>query len=401
MTEPGMPRLVVSEGRTPRERGRTHGEQTADLISQAIDAYSASFSFSHGLSWAAVRERAELWVPMIAEHAPHLLEEMAGVGEAAGVDVLDILALNARGEIVYDPTFSAMHPEDVSEVDGCSSFALTGAPDGHVYAGQNWDWRETAAPTVIALRIVQPGKPTIIMQAEAGQIGRQGANAAGIALNANGLGGRFGSMIGMPQAIIRRLILDSTRFYDALRVPFLLRQQIAANLLFTHRDGVAIDLETTPERHRWGSPQAGLLVHANHYEYGVPDQLSEDYRPFAVDSLYRSPRLAEALRNGLRTDQPVPMVVERALADHFGYPHGICRHPDTAEPEALRSMTIASSLVDLTSGEYRVSAGTPCAGGFRTLPWNLYDGSADSAAAGPARWSSPAHDHVDGCTCGT
>jgi isopenicillin-N N-acyltransferase-like protein len=399
MTRPaGMPRLVVAEGDTPRARGRAHGEQTADLIAHAIDAYSASFAYSHGLSWAAVTERAALWMPQIAEHAPHLVEEMAGIGEAAGVGLLDILALNARGEIVYDPTFTAMRPDDASDVDGCSSFAITDAPDGHVYAGQNWDWRETATPTVIALRIVQPGKPTVIMQAEAGQIGRQGVNAAGIALNANGLGGRFGHTIGMPQAIIRRLILESARFYDALRVPFAFRQQIASNLLLTHRSGFAIDLETTPGRHRWGYPERGLLVHANHYEFGVPEQLAAEYRPFAVDSLYRSPRLAERLRRGLASAGPVPELVEHALADHFGHPHGICRHPDPAEPEPLRSMTIASSLVDLTSGDYRVSIGNPCDGGFHTLPWNVYDGSADVSE--PATPVAMGHRHDEACLCG-
>ncbi|WP_308796774.1 C45 family peptidase [Agromyces silvae] len=390
------PRLVVAEGATPRDRGRSHGEQTADLIAEAIDAYSASFSYTHGLSWRAVTERAALWMPQISGLAPHLVEEMAGIADAAGVDVLDILALNARGEIVYDPTFTKMSADDAPEADGCSSFAITRAPDGHVYAGQNWDWRETAAPTVIALRIVQPGRPTVIMQAEAGQIGRQGANAAGIALNANGLGGRFGAAVGMPQAIIRRLILDSARFYDALRVPFALRQQIAANLLLTHRSGFAIDLETTPGRHRWGYPDEGLLVHANHYEYGVPEQLGDDYRPFAVDSLYRSPRLTELLRDGLRSGREVADTVERALSDHFGHPHGLCRHPDPEEAEPVRSMTIASSLVDLTTGRYRVAIGQPCAGRLDPLPWNLYDGSAESlAGAGIA-----AHEHDDGCLCG-
>jgi isopenicillin-N N-acyltransferase-like protein len=235
------------------------------------------------------------------------------------------------------------------------------------------------------------------MQAEAGQIGRQGANAAGIALNANGLGGRFGSAVGMPQAIIRRLILDSTRFYDALRVPFALRQQIAANLLLTHRSGFAIDLETTPGRHRWGYPSDGLLVHANHYEYGVPAQLDDDYRPFAVDSLYRGPRLTDLLRTGLAAGRPVIDTVAHALGDHFGHPHGLCRHPDPQEAVPVRSMTIASSLVDLTTGEYRVAIGQPCTGEFQTLPWNVYDGSAEPSdrTAGFA-----AHQHEDGCLCG-
>ena len=80
----------------------------------------------------------------------------------------------------------------------CSSFALLpeGTGDGRVYCGQNWDWRAGTRDTVVMLRIEQPPSPTIVMQTEAGQVGRRGANSAGLGLNANGLGARFGSRLG-------------------------------------------------------------------------------------------------------------------------------------------------------------------------------------------------------------
>jgi isopenicillin-N N-acyltransferase-like protein len=171
---------------------------------------------------------------------------MDGIAAGAGVTQDEILALNARGEIVRsaDSSFTAMQ-------DGCSSFALlpNATGDGHVYCGQNWDWREGAESTTVMVRIVTPGRPTVIMQVEAGQVGRHGANSAGLALNANGLDGRFGTSPGLPQPVLRRLILDSASLHDALRVPFAVRQHIATNLVITHRDGIAIDLETTPVGH--------------------------------------------------------------------------------------------------------------------------------------------------------
>src|SRR5437899_12869215 len=167
---------------------------------------------------------------------------MRGIAEGAGVDFEEVLALNARGELSTHNPFA-----DEAE-EGCSSYAILpqASGDGHVYCGQNWDWRCETAATVILLRIIQPGRPTIIMQTEAGQVGRHGANSAGIALNANGLGARFGKGVAIPQPFIRRKILESTEMQGALKAVFDSKQSVCTNLVITHREGFTIDLETTP-----------------------------------------------------------------------------------------------------------------------------------------------------------
>lgn len=374
--------LIDIDEQTPRERGRHHGEATRDLIAQSLEHYARSFALTHGLDWSGVTERALMWVPIIERHAPDLLAEMSGIAEGANCALVDIVALNARGEIVYDTTFQQMIDDaaDVhTEEDGCTSFVILpeATSHGHVYTGQNWDWRVQAQSSVVAMRIRQPGKPTIVMQTEAGQIGRQGANSAGIALNANGLGGRFSGDIALPQTVIRRLILESDSYYDALNVPFSLRQQIPANLVITDRSGFTINLETTPARHRWLYASEGILVHANHYEEQVPDQIAADYRPFSVDSLFRSPILRGRLRSAAQAMRgPEPSLLMDCLGDHFGHPFGVCRHADGREPEHLQSKTIASAVVDLTSGRYFLARGNPCETAYELLPWNLYDDDA-------------------------
>jgi isopenicillin-N N-acyltransferase-like protein len=37
-----------------------------------------------------------------------------------------------------------------------------------------------------------------------------------------------------------------------------------------------------------------------------------------------------------------------------------------------------SSLVDLTTGEYRIIGGNPCEGAYELLPWNVGDGPGGS-----------------------
>jgi isopenicillin-N N-acyltransferase-like protein len=368
---------LIEVSGAPRERGRSYGEAARAEIGLSVAYYQEAFARSSGLPWQRVLAVARGWRALVEAAAPHLVEEMDGIAEGAGITPDEVLALNARGEIVRsgDSAFTDM---ETTGTEGCSSYALLpeATGDGHVYCGQNWDWRKDTESTTVLLRIVQPPKPTVIMQVEAGQIGRQGVNSVGIALNANGLDGRFDTPPGLPQPVLRRLILDSTSMGDALGVLFSARQHIAANLLFTHRDGMALDLETTPARHAWGYPVDGLLVHGNHYQYGVPDGLDPGHRPSSPDSLYRVAVLERGLRrvrDAVDSDA-VRKTVAQTLADHFGFPQSLCCHPDPARDPVDQAKTTMSSIVDLTSGEYRVAAGNPCEQPYELLPWHIYDG---------------------------
>ena len=184
------------------------------------------------------------------------------------------------------------------------------------------------------------------MQVEAGQIGRQGASSAGIALNANGLGGRFDDAIGLPQTVVRRSVLDQHSITDALDVLCRTRAHIASNALLTCREGFAVDLETTPAGHGWMYPTDGLLVHGNHYQAGVPAALAAGYRPMSSDSLVRVPR-AEAGLRALRTStgpDESRKIIRQAMSDHLGHPESLCTHPDPRSPARQHWTTLVSSL---------------------------------------------------------
>jgi isopenicillin-N N-acyltransferase-like protein len=370
-----LPTIEISGDR--RELGRQHGEAARAQIRESIDYYKVSFKRITGLEWSEIRRNAPRWLKPIEEYLPGATEEIRGIAEGAGVEFEDALALNARGELSTHNPFSEAD-------EGCSSFAILpeASGDGHTYCGQNWDWRCEITGTVVLLRIVQPGKPTIVMQTEAGQIGRHGVNSAGIALNANGLGTRWGKGIGVPQPVIRRKILESDSMQSALEAIFDAKPSLCSNLLITHRDGFAIDIETTPDRHGWLYPTDGLLVHTNHFIAFVPEQVASTYRPFSVNSLWRLPRLTAGLkrvRAAAGTDQ-TRTAIATALRDHFGYPDAVCKHGNERSVGTDRNQTITSSIVDLTTGEYRISAGTPCENEFRLLPWNIYE---DAPASRP------------------
>ncbi|WP_336659900.1 C45 family peptidase [Leucobacter sp. USHLN153] len=386
----GVSRIRVLEvSGPPRERGRQYGEGASDLIADAIGYYSAALTQQTGMSWEQITASAEHWLAVSEAAAPHLVEEMRGIAEGAGVKFLEILTLNVRGEFVYnhqsggprgnEPVSNDGTLDERDAVDGCTSFFLTGAASGsgRTLVGQNWDWRTLTAGTTLVLRVVQDPLPTVIMQLEAGQIGRHGANSAGIALNANGLGGSFGTEIGLPQTLIRRLVLDHGDLAGALKVLVKTRPHIASNALLAHRSGYGIDLETTPHGVDWIYPDSdGIIAHTNHFQASVPPQLAGRYRPVSADSLLRYPRVREGLGlvSGACNAEESYALVRHAMSDHLGFPEGVCTHPDPSAPQLKQWSTLLSSCVDLTNGEYRVAPGFPCETPYELMPWNLYDG---------------------------
>jgi len=364
-----LPVIEVSGDR--REIGRQHGEAARAQIRTSIGFYQQSFKRASGLGWDEILEQAPRWTPIVEAFLPGIGEELRGIAEGAGARYEEVLALNARGELSHSNPFA----ESEENAEGCSSYAILpeASADGHTYAGQNWDWLAETAETVILLKITQPGMPTLFMQTEAGQIGRHGANSAGIALNANGLGARFGKGMAIPQPFIRRKILESADMQSALKAVFDSKQSVCTNLVITHRDGFAIDLETTPARHGWMYPTEGILVHTNHFIAFVPEQIAATYRPFSVNSLWRLDRLKrglEAVRDA-KDSAGVYQAIVIALRDHFGYPNSLCKHDDARLGTGDRYHTIASSIVDLTNGDYWLAAGPPCQGTYERI-WNVY-----------------------------
>jgi isopenicillin-N N-acyltransferase like protein len=363
-------RIIEVEG-APRERGRSYGEQARALIDASVAWYAELFEQELGLAWPELAKQALVWEAPIAAFDPDLLNEAQGIAEGANRSLGEILALNARGEMVYGK-FSP------PEVEGCTSFAVLGeaSGDGHVYAGQSWDWRLAAGETWVVLRIVQSPKPTITMVVEAGQVARHGVNSVGLGMFSNGLGGFCTPDARVPQPFIRRRVLDQATFADAFEVLLGAPQQIASNVLLAHREDFAIDVETTPERHAWIAPIDDVLVHANHYEAFTWAADGDAYRPMGSDSVYRAQRMRRHLARldgAPRSQAEVVDHITAGLSDHFGFPDAICAHARPEDDRLHQWQTLTASVVDLTTGEWWLAPGTPCEHPMQRLPWNVYE----------------------------
>src|ERR1051326_3913267 len=128
--------LIVSQG-TPFERGLQLGQAAKVQVAQAVTAYMERCQLRVGLDRAGVLAEASRFIPLIEEQTPHLLAEMQGIAEGAGRDMLEVVALNVRTELLYG----------VTPMQECTSIAVDAraSADGHVRLAQNWDWHPALA----------------------------------------------------------------------------------------------------------------------------------------------------------------------------------------------------------------------------------------------------------------
>ena len=359
---------VLDLGDDPFERGLIHGRELAPMIAENIDTYLARFA-AGGLDSVAARKEGQNWVDVIASHNAEYSEEMRGVAEGAELPLGDIAMLNARYEITFGLFGREARANDIAAIaddaDGCSTFgALPEATaNGHTIIGQNWDWLAGVHGRCAVLRIRRKSATDLICYTEAGIVGgKMGVNEYGIGLVENGLVSDHDGQneYEKPFHMRCREILDAETYDMALQPIVATRRVCSANFVVGHADGEIIDLETSPDAVSYHYPRDGLVTHSNHFldpRHG-PSQMER----LSTSTLYRANRLDRLLRKDLgKLDA---RACQTALADHFGLPNAICRHPDERLPEAKRTMTNAAFVIDLNARAMEIANGPPCSTPF-------------------------------------
>lgn len=373
---------VLDLGDDPFERGLIHGRELAPMIAENIDTYLARFA-AGGLDSAEARREGHAWVEVIAGHNAEYSEEMCGVAEGAELPLDDIAMLNARYEITFGLFGREARANDLATIaddaDGCSTFgALPEATaNGHTIIGQNWDWLAGVHGHCAVLRIRRNSGANLICYTEAGIVGgKMGVNEHGIGLVENGLvsdhDGR--NEYEKPFHMRCREILDAETYDFALQPIVATRRVCSANFIVGHADGEVIDLETSPNEVSYHYPVDGLITHSNHFldpRHG-PSQMER----LSTSTLYRANRLDRLLRKDIGNLDA--SAFQTALADHFGLPNAICRHPDERLQVAKRTMTNAAFVIDLNTRSMLIANGPPCSNAFVE---HTLDGEAMTRAA--------------------
>lgn len=344
------------------ERGRQYGARAATAIRQNVETYLRLIEFHTGMDRASVLDAAGRFGPILEAHAPDLLEEMGGIAEGAGCDLLDVLLINARSELM-------------EAVDECTALAVgpAGTVAGQPLLAQNWDWYTAVEPEPVLLYIRQPHKPAILTLCEAGQVGKIGMNSAGLGVCLNYLS-HADRGEGVPVHVILRQMLGCAPLGAAIREAYRVPRGGAANILVAHAAGEILDLELTATDADFLYGDHGWLVHANHFE--SPRLRSGDTGiAESMSSVARAARARRLLRSAY--GQVTEETIQTILTDHTYGAYAICRHADASEPRLQQTETRASVVMDLAARTLHVSAGQPCREAYRRFQF-LQDGGSES-----------------------
>jgi isopenicillin-N N-acyltransferase-like protein len=355
----GLPHLVLRG--TPYERGRRYGDLARDRVLRSLALYRDVFAFRAGLDWRAAVAMAAAYEVSIREYAPDCVDEMRGLADGAGVSLGDIMALNARSEIMF--AAPAADRASASAVCECTSFAVLpeASANGHTLVGQNWDWLPFARETALVLEVHRQDRPGYVAIAEAGHLAKVGFNSAGLGICTNTLVSRMDQgQPGVPYHIVLRALLDTETISAATRLIYALPRAFSANYLLAHADGFAVNIETTSGDASGVSttlPVDGFIAHSNHFlreSFASTDARVAQH----PHSLFR----LDAMRRGLAAGQSDITLeqVKTTLRSHRNEPDGICSHPHPGIGPLEQRTTVVSVVADLDSGEMWLTPGPPC-----------------------------------------
>jgi isopenicillin-N N-acyltransferase-like protein len=328
----------------PRNMGLQYGRKAAGRIHRTIEIYKHLFAVKE-VEWNLARTAAARLVPRIAATYPRIAEEMRALADGAQVPLEDIVAINARTELLHE-SFGKKRA-DTDDVDGCTGAVVlpSATREGHMIHAQNWDWRDECAESAIVVKMVPDVGPSMLVFAEAGVMACVGLNNAGLAVTTNHLEcDQDGKRSGMPNPIVRRQVLAQGSLGAAIETVLKAERGSSINFLISHREGEAIGLEATPDQVFWLSPEDEMLVHANHFISTAARVAVRDTGLLtSADSLYRDRRIRRYL---VRDRGRVTLsTLQAAFQDRFGAPYAVCRSPALGKSTA----TVATIIMDTTA----------------------------------------------------
>jgi len=277
-------------------------------------------------------------IRLFEDHAPFLVDALRGIASEA-----------AKLAPAAPPP---------REPGGCSSFGVSGvlALDGAPLSGQNKDTPVEAADAYILLRMRFQGGPTTLVLAYPGELLGYGLWSTGLSL--------FRNNLYCPPATSGLLTLESFGLLAlaggsvnaAVELARAHGIQANGNVTISDASGKSAAVEWDARGVTVVEARDGVVAHANHAE--APAHGAVDVYPDPDErrlSEFRSRRLRELLRSerGRLTPQKAMMI----LADHQGYPGGLCRHRIGGSD---RCCTTAALVAEHSRGVLHVVRGQAC-----------------------------------------
>ncbi|RQW06390.1 MAG: hypothetical protein EH225_03420 [Calditrichaeota bacterium] len=332
------------------ETGKRFGSYIKQVIKKRFPWHENLMKILHTTQG---RVQSQEYLRFTRTHFPHLLEELQGLADGAGLHFDAIWAICIKSEL----TASEKEP------DGCSTITyrdenenwLFHNEDGDVaYHGKMFLLKATPPSGVSYLSLVYPGTLTG---------NGPSLNDHGIFQTTNYISSTAAEM-GIPRYVLGRAVLEAQNLQEAADMVSLEPRAYP----YHHNIGSFVEkkllsIETTPETMQKIEPES-LSCHTNHLigEKTVHyDKQDPEYRKSSSLSRYKVIR--EELSR-LHNQEYKPELFLNMLSSHKNAPYSPCRHP----AGSVTGITLATAFVDINRGFMRLYKGQPC----RAVPDKLY-----------------------------
>ena len=347
MPELGLPHhrrvaTVAVSGESPRDRGRARGAVVGDQIRATAAAYQGLFT-RLGIPAADQLEASGASLSALRDWAPRQHDELAGVAEAAGLDLVDLGVTVARTEILT--LAEELLPE--------CSLLVHAAPGGTVSA-QTWDWYVSLVdvwhPQVVE---ALPGGLGHVGFTEYGMTGKIGLNAARVGVHLNILKHRDDAAGGVPvHAVLARVLDEADSVQAGVDIVRSASTSSSSTVTVVGPDEAAM-VEIAGSRTSVLAGE-GWRCHTNHF-------LAEDLQDGAMlldpasktrDRLERVERWTGTVGKPRAAEDLVPI-----LCPVRSPQPGVGILPDETQPEHERLATLVTVLMEPAAGRVRITPG--------------------------------------------
>lgn len=367
---------IVDVSGAPRERGEIHGSRARQRIERSVASYARLFAYC-GIDWREAQRLGAGFRDVMGSLDSGLLEEIEGIAAGSCRHVNEILALNARTEILPstypgdpDPRWRELdagnRASGVPDWGECTAIAVPRAASatGGTLLAQNWDWLGAQRDALIVLRVRQPDGRSFLTLTEAGMLAKIGFNDHGFGVCLNILrSSADGERLGAPVHALLRMLLDCRDVEEAIATARSVSFGASSNVLCADASGAATNLEICPAGVHVFGGDGGPLCHTNHFlsAAGAGGQAA------LASSLSSVPRLARA-KTLVKDGGHIGVAdLERVLRDETEGSLSICRRPDFSLPALARIETVTSVIMELCERKMHVAPNVPSLVGYETV----------------------------------
>lgn len=352
MTEKHTRLHVQIAGDTAHELGVARGTALRESLADAAARYEGLFRMA-GVSEARERAGVTAVLDTLAAWRPDVVAELEGIAAGSGVGLAQVVALNARTEILA-----------LGNRGGHECSTVTAMIDGQRLGVQTWDWHIEFDPFWHTHEVTGPGHRFVGLT-EQGIVSKIGMNEAGLGLHFNILGHRDDRPSGVPMHVLSRVVLaECATIAEALEL--IRSAPITSSSAFTMVDATgAVSVEMSPAGVFPIPEVAGSVQRTNHFQHEAPlaGQKSALYEP---DSSERLALVRERLAGGLPT--AAAAMVELLVSDETQPP--LTCVADMSKEFGERWATLATVITDPGAHTIRILDGMPTdaeTGEWRTL----------------------------------